>query len=151
MANRQGCPILAHYDWTTRTCTIHPINQIGSKVSWVYYADLHAIAGRPAKGRPSVGIDLRMPGPKAMSSSRAVRAAKRSDAELLPRSRLSCQSKHLASDNWFDSRVHDASLESHAGRLRYRQGAGEMKSLIPLADGRPALKGRHLVQTPARG
>jgi hypothetical protein len=147
VAYRQGCPILAHYDWTTRTCTIHPINQIGSKVSWVYYADLHAIAGRPAKGRPSVGIDLGMPGPKAMSSSRAVRAAKRSDAALLSQNAPVFPMETLASDNWFDSRVHEASLDAHAGRLRYRQGTGEVKSLIPLADGRPALKGRHLVQT----
>ena len=151
VANRQGCPILAHYDLRTRTCTIHTVNQIGSKVSWFYYADLHAVAGRPAKGRPSVAIDLGTTGPKAATTSRAARAAERADWGLLPDPLPVSQIETSPSEHLIDSRDHDPNLESYTGRLRYRQGPGEMRSLIPLADGQPALKGRHIVQTRQSG
>jgi len=84
VANHQGYPILAHYDMRARTCTIHTVDQIGSKVSWLYYADLHAVAGRPAKERPSVAIDLGTAGPKAAATARAARAAERADRGRMP-------------------------------------------------------------------
>jgi hypothetical protein len=163
---RQGCPVLAHYDLRARHCIVHRIDQIGSKVHWVYYADLHSIAGRPAKGRPSVAIDLGVPGPKAMTTQRAATAAARNDAGLvpyrfwrdaqaaagddaglLPYPLPAAQIEKSATEPWIDSRVHEPSLNSYLGQLSYRQGAGETRSLIPLADGQPALKGRHLLQT----
>ena len=68
--------------------------------------------------------------------------------DLLPYPLSVSQIETSPSDHWI--RFESPRSESRVaipGRLRYRQGAGEMKSLIPLADGRPALKGRHLVQT----
>ena len=75
---RQECPVLAHYDFTKRSCTIHRVHDLEPLASWVYYRDLHTLAA-PASpaGRPPVAIDLAVAGPQASTTSRAARAAKR--------------------------------------------------------------------------
>ena len=142
VADRQGFPTLAHYDLRTRTCTLHAVDQIGSRVAWQYHADLHAVAGRPARGRPSVAIDLSATGRQAASTSRSAQAAARSDADSAPVPNIGNEST-FAGVPW---RAHDPTIDPYSGRLSYRYGLGEPKSLTPLSDGQPALKWGRILQ-----
>ncbi len=54
VGNRKGCPVLAHYDFPTRTCTSTDSISWSSAISWFYYADLHAIAGLPGEAGPAL-------------------------------------------------------------------------------------------------
>jgi hypothetical protein len=146
VGNRQGHPTLAHYDFPTRTCSIHTVDKMESLVSWFYYADLHAIAGHPAQeGSLCAAVDLVETGAAAMRTSRAARAAERARMRILPYPLPAAQLWASPSDPWVDLTCHTVRLDSKSGALEYRQGWGELKSLTPLSDGRPALKGGRIV------
>jgi hypothetical protein len=172
VGNRKGGPVLAHYDFPSRTCTIHGLDQwesptsrssvgggatgasVESAISWFYYADLHAIAGLPAEaGQPCIGIDLalhsarRTDGAETPVSSRAVRAAERARAGLSPYPLPAAQLSTSPSDPWADLSCRAVRLDAKTGTLEYRQGSGQLKSLVPLSDGRPALKGARIACT----
>ena len=149
VGNRKGCPVLAHYDFLDRRCTLHRLAQVESPVSWFYYPDLHAIAGLPGEaGQPCMAIDLAGDHVgDATASSRAARAAERARAGLSPYPLPAAQLSTSPSDPWADLSCRAVRLDAKTGILEYRQGSGQLKSLTPLSDGRPALKGARIACT----
>ena len=135
---------LAHYDFPGRTCTLHEIDEWQGELSWLYYRDLHAVAGLPVdRERAAWAIDLGETGAKAMTTPRAGRAAARANAGIQP---------HPLTV-WRDRMSHDhpdlrplLQLDSTTGTLHYAPGPGHEAVLQPLVDGLPALKGSQLVR-----
>ncbi len=137
----QGGPVLAHYDFIARTCVLHRLDLRDSAISWSYYADLHAIAGRPrSHDQTCLALDLAESGTKGRVTPRAKAAFDRVSA------RVSC-SPLLIRDLSDREAVRDrlvVSLDARTGTLKYRQGSGVVRALTPLSDGRPALKGTQI-------
>jgi hypothetical protein len=143
----QGQPVLAHYDFTARNCALHTLEAVKGVISWFYYRDLHAIAGRLSKGSGRTpAVDLLATGAGAFSSSRAIAAAKRADGEISPDALTSSQLASSPRDPHDQRGLLALHLDSHRGALDYRLGPAGVKSLIPLSNGRPALKGGWIVQ-----
>ena len=95
VSSRQDTPMLAHYDFTTRTCIVHVLPSFArgvGAVSWSYHADLHCLAGRPAdRRRPCMALDLSASGEAAGGTPRAASAAERARAGFPPsRRRATC-------------------------------------------------------------
>ena len=118
------------------------------ELTWMYYRDLHAIAGLVAnRERPAVAFDLGETGAGALTSSRATRAAGRADAGIRPYS-------FAFSPVWTSPTIrrpdppasHSLRLDSRSGTLHFQRDAGDVGSLTPLEDGRPALYGGQLVR-----
>ena len=147
-SGRDG-PILAHYDFPTRTCRVHTLPWCGEgegPSSWFYYADLHSIAGRPAdEGQPPLAIDLSASAESARMSSRAARAAARACAGTLPYPLPAARLQTYASEPWCDPAPPAAVLDERTGILTYVQRSGEPRALLPMADGVPALKGARIL------
>jgi hypothetical protein len=149
---RQERRFLAHYDFSTRSCTIHRVVDVVPLVSWVYYRDLHAIAGRPLEpGQPVVAVDLARAGPEAATNSRATRAAERALAEVSPFPFFARRMGRSAGDRWIDLNCRALRLDSDSGALHFQHESGAEKSLTPLTDGYRALKGGHLVRADRGG
>jgi hypothetical protein len=149
MGSRRDGPILAHYDFPGRTCRVHRPEwpaDFGGPSSWFYHADLHSIAGCPAaKRRPTVAIDLALSGELAGKSSRAAQAAdrvrERSLHDPVPAARL----ETLSGDPWNDPAPAAVVLVATTGTLTYIADSDTPRSLVPVADGLPALKGARIV------
>jgi hypothetical protein len=151
LSSRQGTPVLAHYDFTTRVCIVHlipPFARGAGPASWSYYPDLHSLGGRPAdRGRPCMAVDLSASGESAIWSPRASAAAERARAGIPPYSAPSdCLETH-ASDRWTDLACHSVALDPITGTITYRQGSSVPRSLTPMSDGHPALKGTQIAST----
>jgi hypothetical protein len=141
VGNHKGHPVLAHYDFPTRTCTIHHFGKRELAISWFYYADLHAIAGRSKNpGQPCLAVDLAETGAGAQATSRAKAAIDRVSARLL---RSPFLVRDLSDRESNPNRL-DVSLDARTGTLKYRQGSGVVRALTPLSDGRPVLKGTQI-------
>jgi len=143
---------LAHYDFATRSCRMHRVHDVDPLLSWVYYRDLHTVAARPSKaGQPPVAIDLGSTGAQAATTSRATRAAERAalGASCFPA--IVTQMRTSGSDPGVDPSGRVVRLDSDSGALYYPHGSGGEKSLTPLSDGSPALKGGRLVRADLGG
>ena len=147
VADRDELPVLAHYDFPTRDCTIHGLPALArrtSPVSWSYYTDLHSLGGRPAEtGRPFLAIDLSARGEEAGKTPRARTAAQRARAGVLPYPLPGERLETTPSDPWANLSCHSVALDATTGTLSYLRGI-EPRSLTPTADGRPALRGRSI-------
>jgi hypothetical protein len=137
---------LAHYDFPTRTCNLHEIDDTQSHLTWLYYRDLHVVAGLPAnRERSAAAIDLGDTGAKAATSSRANRAAARANAGMRP---YPLTSLHTGTSQTLAGLEpptdHPLRLDPRSGTLYYEESAGIERSLTPLVDGSPALKGSRL-------
>jgi hypothetical protein len=145
VGRRESIPVLAHYDFTTRTCAVHALPTFArgvGPVSWSYHADLHCLAGRPLdRGRPCMAVDLSAGGEAALGTPRAASAAERARAGIPPYPSRGVEPETSASEPWFDRTCRDVELDPGTGTLRYRPGCGEPRSLTPMSDGHPALKG----------
>ena len=144
----QARRFLVHYDFPTRTCTLHEIDDQQGELTWMYYRDLHAIAGLVAnRERPAVAFDLGETGAGALTSSRATRAAGRADARIRPDS-------FAFSSVWISPTIrrtdppnsHSLRLDSGSGTLHFQLDTGDLGAITPLEDGRPALYGGQLVR-----
>jgi hypothetical protein len=140
--NWKGRPVLAHYDFPTRTCTLHRVGVDATTVSWFYIADSHVIAGLPEHADPPcIAIDLGAPEDGARSTSRARRV-------------VDCfrETGMFPVGDWargpggssIDRGGRDVRLDAATGTLEYRWGLTKLHSLIPLSDGSPALKGARI-------
>ena len=135
---------LAHYDFPGRTCTLHEIDEWQGELSWLYYRDLHAVAGLPVdRERAAWAIDLGETGAKAMTTPRAGRAAARANAGIQPHP-LTVSRDRMSHDHP-DLRPL-LQLDSTSGTLRYVHGPNHESVLRPLVDGLPALKGSQVVR-----
>lgn len=141
-------PFLVHYDFSGRICQLQELDSTHGELRWLYYRDLHAVAGVPvARDRPAVAFDLGESGNRALMSSRASRAASRADAGIRPyplivspvwtRSGLTSPDLSDSASLW---------LDSVSGTLSFGRGGGSETTLTPLMDGRPALQGSRLVR-----
>jgi hypothetical protein len=139
---------LAHYDFPGRTCTLHEIDDMQGELSWLYYRDLHAVAGLPVdRERAAWAIDLGETGAKAMTTSRAGRAAARANAGIRPHPLTISRAWTSFSQSNLDSPASPLlKLDSTTGTLQYVHGTGHESVLQPLVDGLPALKGSQLVR-----
>ncbi len=167
VGSRKGSPVLAHYDFPTRSCTIHRLDQWGFSGAQVHrgiardgrVGGLVVLLRGPARDRRAprgCGPALRgdRPGPPPGTSdrpgrgqglggprSRAVLAAERARAGLSPYPLPAAQLLTTPSDPWADLSCRAVRLDARTGTLEYRQGSGQVMSLTPLSDGGPALKG----------
>ena len=139
---------LAHYDFPGRTCNLHEIHDVPSEISWLYYRDLHAVAGLPAdRDRPAGAIDLGETPEKAATSSRANRAAARANAGVRPYPLTVSRVWTSPSMPRQDRPAFPAlRLESATGTLQFDSGTGSESAVTPLVDGQPALRGCQLVR-----
>ena len=136
-------PVIAHYDFSTRTCTIHRMEFRGSRFH--YYADLHTIVAFPRDHhRPCVAFDLSETGAAAQGTSRAVRAVERACAGFLPHPMPAADLLTSSSEPRDDSNCEAIELDATTGTLHYRVGSSAFRSLTPLADGCPMWKGAQI-------
>jgi hypothetical protein len=145
MSYRGSC--LVHYDFPSRRCVLHRLDDIPPSVTWSYFRDLHAIALQPVrKGEPYRAVDLSATGSDATSTSRARRAAGRAKANepiytVIPRPVSTAVSEPSVVLN---DRV--LRLDPDSGLLHYRPMRDVQKTVVPLANGQPALKGGQIVR-----
>jgi hypothetical protein len=141
--------VLAHYDFPSRTCSIHAIPELArgaEPISWSYYADLHSVVGRLADGdRPYLAVDLAASGEEAGRTTRATRAAERARSGTSPPPTPPAPPGTHASDPRVAPPPNVVTLDSNTGMLRINPSSGGPRSLTPMADGRPALVGARIV------
>ncbi|MHB1561651.1 MAG: hypothetical protein ACYC61_29735, partial [Isosphaeraceae bacterium] len=139
-------PMLAHYDFTDRVCTLHGLDLPATSkgpISWYYYADLHSLVGRPADGPISdCPVDLGERGPRSWRTRRARRAAERLRSGETPWPAPSAQLQTHPSEPWLHVPLPSVRLNAVSGELHYDQGDGMRRVLMPRIDGEPALRGR---------
>jgi hypothetical protein len=155
LGRRRDEPILAHYDFATRTCRVHEApdwpGEAEDPSSWFYYPDLHSIAWRPSQGRrPSVAIDLSQ-GEHASASPRARHAAERLRAQSLPYPLPATQFEAHTGRPPAEHAPQAVELDARTGTLTYIQESGEPRSVVPLADGLPALKAARIASVQRGG
>jgi hypothetical protein len=139
--------ILAHYDFAGRVCSLRRLESTTGAISWFYYRDLHALAGRPAKsGSRSLAVDLLDRGAAGPgSSSRAAEAARRADRGI-PCCPVPSPERHTAQSDASGASICRAlELDPHTGALHYCLGPEQRVTLTPRSDGRPALKGGRII------
>jgi hypothetical protein len=144
---RSGGSCLVHYDFPSRRCVLHRLDDIPPSVTWSYFRDLHAIAMQPVReDEPYRAIDLSARGSGATGTSRARRAAQRA-AEIdhlynvIPPAVCTAVSEPSVVLN---DRV--LRLDRDSGLLHFRPSRDLQKSVMPLSDGQPALKGGQIVR-----
>jgi hypothetical protein len=139
---------LAHYDFTGRTCRLHEVEGTQGELSWLYYRDLHAVAGLPVdRNRHAVAIDLGETGVAAPKSSRANRAATRASAGIRPYPLTTSSVWTSPSLSWPDPPPSASiRLDAISGTLHFDRETESGLSLTPLVDGKPALQGSRLVR-----
>lgn len=139
-------PMLAHYDFTDRVCTLHGLDlPATSKVptSWYYYADLHTLVGRLADGPIShYGLDLGESGLGSSRTRRVHRAAERLRSGQTPWPAPSAQLQTHPGEPWLHVPLPSVRLNAGSGELRYDRGDGMPRVITPRIDGEPALRGR---------
>ncbi len=150
-----GGPVLAHYDFPTRTCVVHMLRslvELQGPVSWFYYADLHSIVARSAGDKgPCPSVDLSASGEESSRTSRAARAAERARAGIPPYPLPAARLETHASEPWGDSSCVGVELDAGTGELQVRRVSGGLSSVVPMTDGRPALKGARVLSAQQGG
>ena len=82
LGGRPERPVLAHYDFPTRTCAIHALENLWPPaVAGSIYPDLHTIVGNAMAGGKGFAVDLAESGPSASRTWRAEQAVQRRDRE----------------------------------------------------------------------
>ena len=149
---RLGRSALVHYDFPSRTCVVHRTEAVKPACDWTYFRDLHAIALRPRGAIDRcVAIDLSATGSEATNTSRARRAAERARAGEQPYPLLDQPFWTTESEAWVDLSLQVLRLDGDSGLLHYRLGPDVKKSVLPLTDGEPALKGGQVVRADRGG
>jgi hypothetical protein len=145
VGSRKQGPLLAHYDFPTRTCNLHALDRVESTTAWFYYADLHTLVGRPAtEGSPPLAIDLAETGAAATRTWRAKQGAERERVGASPKSLPAAVSvMHSVWSDWID---HVVALDTQTGALWLRRRSQEGRPVTPMSDGRPALAGARIGQ-----
>lgn len=136
---RKQSPALAHYDFAMRTCTVHVLDRPHGAASWIYLPDLHTIVGEPeSSDLPWMALDLAEgAGAGSWRAKKAISRCQNDDAIYpLPSSGTSL----WKANNRVGLAVR---LDGMTGSLEFVTPAGERRSLIPMADGEPALKSGH--------
>ncbi len=148
----RGRCCLAHYDFPSRTCVVHRLGTVMPTVTWSYFRDLHAIALNPkSEDGPYAAVDLSASRSDALSTGRARRAVERARAGEQPFPLTAQPVWSSASDPWIDLSVRVLRLDSESGLLHFRLIPGSRKTVLPLSDGEPALKGGQIVRADRGG
>ena len=139
---------LAHYDFPGRTCRLHEVDATQGELTWLYYRDLHAVAGLPAnRDLHAVAIDLGETGVRAPTSSRANRAAARANAGIRPYPLTMSAVRTSPSVPMPDPPASvSIRLDRISGTLHIDRDTENGRSLTPLEDGKPVLTGSRLVR-----
>jgi hypothetical protein len=146
VGRRQRNQILTHYDFPTRTCRVHLVSEGESAESWLYYRDLHSLAARTTKpGRAGPAIDLAAGIAESATTPRSLGASVRAQTGPFPEPLIFAETSPLAVDPPHEVNYLGLRLHSRTGALDFIQYGGEVSSVIPLLDGRPALKGGKVV------
>ena len=144
---RRDRQVLAHYDFDSRTCTLHTVEDEASSIAFVYYRDLHTIVGRVGgKVRRSLAFDLAVAGAAATVTPRAGLAAERHQKWGWAGSSFIPESYPFPFDSPNDPHATVLRLDSRSGTVHYRRAWSKVTSLTPLSDGRPALAGGQIVR-----
>ncbi len=153
VCGRPESPVLAHYDFTDRRCTVHRTDMPAGgegPVSWYYHADLHTIVGQLAREQsPCYPFDLSEASERSSQTARALRAVERAKAGTLPYPTPAAQLQTHPSEPWPDVTDPSIRLDPHTGELHYTRGDGKQRVVTPMIDGVPALqtRGSQLVLT----
>jgi hypothetical protein len=149
---QRGERTLAHYDFPSRTCTLHHVESAVPPVAWRYFRDLHVVVSQPAReGGPFLAIDLSSTGASAARTNRSLRAIERARSGEQPYPVMAQPVWTSDSEPWVDLSLRGARLDSDTGLLHYRLGPDLKKSVTPLADGQPALKGGQILRADQGG
>jgi hypothetical protein len=139
----QERPVLAHYDFPTRTCTTLSLVKLTGTTLWFYYPDLHTIVGKPtAAPQPYQAFDLAESGSEAWTTWRSRQAIER--AAIDPSPYPLPAAVWIVHSIWVDRTPRAVELSPQTGALQYRRPSGELRSLIPMSDGSPALIGARI-------
>jgi hypothetical protein len=151
---RREHQVLAHYDFPTRTCTLHTVEGPEASTPWSYYRDLHAVAALVGgELRRGLAFDLAAAVADAATTARALRAAERiredgppGPSRVPPLGTPARDPSPGLGGPRVGSRGRGPSLDPKTGTLSYGLDPTHEKSLTPLCDGRPALKGGSIVR-----
>jgi hypothetical protein len=149
---RLGRRVLAYYDFPSRTCIVHRMGAVVPTNAWTYFRDLHAIVVHPrGEDGPYVAVDLAATGSEATTTGRAQRAAERARAGEQPYPVMAQPVWTSSSEPWVDLSLRVLRLDAGSGVLHFRLGPDVRKSVLPLSDGAPALKGGQIVRADRGG
>jgi hypothetical protein len=147
-----GRSALVHYDFPSRTCVVHRSDAVTPTCAWTYFRDLHAIVLRPHRASDAyVAVDLSATGSEATTTGRARRAAERARAGEQQYPLLGQPMWITESEPWVDLSLQVLRLDADTGLLHFRLGPDVKKSVLPLSDGEPALKGGQIVRADRGG
>jgi hypothetical protein len=143
---RQGRHRLAHYDFPTRTCTIHTLDDPRASAAWMYLRDQHTVVAITASGSPGAAVDLAAASSSTLRTSRAIEAASRIQREQGSNPTQWPLTRPKPSDPDWDSSYPLLTIDRRTGSLRYLWKPDQVCSITPMTDGRPALCEGRLVQ-----
>jgi hypothetical protein len=145
-SHRGAC--LAHYDFPSRRCVIHGLGRFMPSASWSYFRDLHAIVIKPReKDARYLAFDLSATGPDAESTIRARCALEREQQQEQLFMILAQPGRTWERNASTDLGDRLLGLDPDSGVLRFRIAPSHSEqSALPLADGKPALKGGQIVR-----
>ena len=142
-----GGPCLIHYDFPSRRCAIHRLIDIPPSVTWCYYRDLHAIALPPIKEESTyTAVDLSASGCDSTTTTRARRAVDRAEASLQIYKVIPPPVWTAVAEPSVELNERVVRLDAHSGTLHFHLAPDAEKAVMPLGDGRPALKGGQVVR-----
>ena len=98
-----------------------------------------------------MAVDLSATGSEATSTSRARRAVERARAGEQPYPVMAQPVWTSDSEPWVDLSLRVLRLDADSGLLHFRLGPDLKKSVMPLSDGEPALKGGQIVRADRGG
>jgi hypothetical protein len=141
----QGRQRLAHYDFPSRSCTLHSIDDGQSTATWLYYNDLHTVVGLTPDGTSSgSAVDLAAAGAAAARTRRAMEGATRAERGQLTDPLLVRGTWRSHIDNSRVANDPPLLINPRVGTVCWG-GPDGLRSITPESDGRPALKGGRIV------
>lgn len=142
--------VIGHYDLGTRHCSSHSLEPLSVPIrEWSYVRSHEALVARNPLG-PVFALDLsagslewRFPplNPTAEVSNRAERAFHHAQRHLPDRALVVSSLLPLPAQG-FALRLHEST-----GALDIQDDAGLVKTIVPMTDGRPSLRGGHVWST----
>ena len=141
-------PMLAHYDFTTRTCIVHVLPSFARGVArspGPITPISTAWRGVPPIGDGRAWRSISRPSARPPAGPRGRRRPPNEPAPGFPPTRRRATSRRRTprSPGSIGPAV-TSELDPNTGTLRYRPGCGEPRSLTPMSDGHPALKGTRI-------
>jgi hypothetical protein len=143
---------VAHYDLARRVCSAHLLGPVGpGRWQWHYFPDLHcvtAVSTLDEAGQPIHTLDLvtgvqprHLPAGHPISRGRVLEALRRTGLHLAPSPFVPIVDENLSAPGSGPC----LRLDRATGQLTLHGAVPDWVPFVPLADGRPVLKGARLL------